>query len=100
MRNNISIKNRKRKKKKNSVKRKEQKFTELVIFSNNCWSANKKIESLKAELKRSMATIFTLQETHFSHKEKVQIENMQIYESIRKKDMALCFAFMCLTNQF
>ena len=33
-----------------------------------------------------MATIFTLQETHFSKKGKVQIENMQIYESIRKKE--------------
>ena len=56
------------------------------MFSNNCDGLNKKTESLKVELKRTKSTLFTLQETHVSRKGKVQIENMHIYESIRKKE--------------
>ena len=45
------------------------------MFSNNCNGANLKIESLKYELKRTNSTIFTLQETHFSKKGRVNIDN-------------------------
>ena len=56
------------------------------MFSNNCGGANKKVESLKCELKRTNSTIFNLQETHFSQKGKVSIENFQIYEAIRQTE--------------
>ena len=42
----------------------KEKHSELIIYSNNCDGLNKKKESLKAELKRTKASIFTLQETH------------------------------------
>ena len=41
--------------------------------------------SFKNELKVSDAGIFTLQETHLSRKGKLQIENFDIFEAIRKK---------------
>ena len=56
------------------------------MFSNNCNGANNKIEALKAQIKHTEATIFNLQETHYSKKGKIKIENFQIYEAIRKKE--------------
>ena len=50
---------------------------------------NKKTESLKAELKRTRSTIFTLQETHMSSKGKLQIIDMHVFEAIRKKEHGL-----------
>ena len=40
--------------------------------------------SLRRELSRSGAGIFSIQETHFSSKGKVQIENFEVFEAIRK----------------
>ena len=56
------------------------------MFSNNIGGAKMKVESLKAELKRTEALIFNLQETHFTKKGKIQIDDFQIYESIRQKE--------------
>ena len=41
------------------------------MFSNNCNGANNKIEALKAQLKHTKSTIFSLQETHFAKKGKI-----------------------------
>ena len=43
-----------------------------------------KINSFKSELKRSGAGLFTLQETHYSTKGKVVIEDFEVFEAIRK----------------
>ena len=59
------------------------------MFSNNCDGINKKKDSLKVELKRTKSTLFILQETHLARKGKVQIDNMVIYEAIRKKEHGL-----------
>ena len=72
--------------KRNRKKSKLDKYTELVMFSNNCNGANNKIEAIKAQIKHTEATIFNLQETHYSKKGKIKIENFQIYEAIRKKE--------------
>ena len=59
------------------------------MFSNNCNGANLKVESLKYEIKRTCSTIFTLQETHFSKKGRIKIEDFVIFEAIRKKEHGL-----------
>ena len=59
------------------------------MFSNNCDGINKKKDSLKVELKRTKSTLFTLQETHLARKGKLQLDNMVIYEAIRKKEHGL-----------
>ena len=56
------------------------------MFSNNCNGANLKVESLKFEIKRTNSSIFTLQETHFSKKGRVKIDNFIVFESIRMKE--------------
>ena len=55
------------------------------MFSNNIGGANLKLDCLKAELKRTNSLIFNLPETHFQKKGKIQIDDFQIYESIRQK---------------
>ena len=59
------------------------------MFSNNCNGANNKIEALKAQLKHTKSTIFSLQETHFAKKGKIKVDDFQIYEAIRKKEHGL-----------
>ena len=59
---------------------------ELNIFSNNCNGANLKVESLKFEIKRTRSLIFTLQETPFSKKGRIAIENFAVFEAIRIKE--------------
>ena len=44
-----------------------------------------KVNSFKHELKTSNSAIFTLQECHYSTKGKVQIEDYEVFEAIRKK---------------
>ena len=44
-----------------------------------------KLQSFYEELKLSSASIFTLQETHFSNKGKIKVENFEIFEAIRTK---------------
>ena len=63
--------------------------SDLIMFSNNCEGLSKKKDSLTVELKRTKSTLFTLQETHLGKKGKLQIDNMQIYEAIRKKEHGL-----------
>ena len=80
---NTSVKNvHKRNTRKNNI----EMHTKLVMFSNNCSGLSQRKESLKNELKRTGSLLFTLQETHLSQKGKVEIESMQIYEAIRKKE--------------
>ena len=43
------------------------------------------MQSFKSEIKKTNAAIFTLQETHFAKKGKLQIEGFEIFEAIRKK---------------
>ena len=45
-----------------------------------------KVESLKYELKRTSSSIFTLQETHFSKKGRVNIDDFVVFEAIRMKE--------------
>ena len=44
-----------------------------------------KLESFYQELKVNKASIFTLQETHFTKKGQIKIENFEIFEAIRNK---------------
>lgn len=60
--------------------------TKISMFSNNCNGAKLKVESLKSELKRTDCSIFTLQETHFSQKGRIKINNFKIFEAIHKKE--------------
>ena len=75
-------------KNKNKTKRgnKKHKSKFINIFSTNAAQLKGKIDSFKAALKATNASIFTLQETHYSHKGRFKIENFDIFEAIRKKD--------------
>ena len=53
-------------------------------MSTNAASLKSKLPSFKRELERSGAGIFTLQETHFSNKGKLSIDNFEVFEAIRK----------------
>ena len=44
------------------------------------------MESFKSELLASNVGLFTVQETHFTAKGKVKIDNFETFEAIRKKD--------------
>ena len=57
----------------------------LCIFSTNAAQLKGKINSFKSEIKRINAGIFTIQETHYATKGKIQIENYEVFEAIRKK---------------
>ena len=54
------------------------------MFSTNCASLKSKMKSFKKELNRSNAGIFTLQETHFKTKGKININGFEVFETIRK----------------
>ena len=58
---------------------------ELCIMSTNAAQLKGKLDSFKSELKYSKVGLFTVQETHFATKGKVQIEGFEIFEAIRKK---------------
>ena len=64
--------------------KRKQNETTLNIFSLNVFSLKPKLKSFKNELKRTNSSIFTLQETHYKTKGKVQIEEFEVFESIRK----------------
>ena len=74
-------------KKKKKIKRggNKNKKQELVIFSTNAAGLKNKIQSLKNEIKNVNASIFTVQETHFTKKGKIKIENFTLFEAIRNK---------------
>ena len=57
----------------------------LNIISANSQGLKLKMPSLKNEIKNLNAAVFTIQETHFSKKGLVRIENYEIFEVIRKK---------------
>ena len=54
------------------------------MFSLNIFSLKSKLKSFKNEIKRSNSSLFTLQETHYKTKGKVQIQDFEIFETIRK----------------
>ena len=54
------------------------------MFSLNVASLKSKLKSFENEIKRTNTGIFTLQETHYASKGKLQIEDREIFESIRK----------------
>ena len=56
------------------------------MFSNNAAGLKSKVDSLKNELKELNVSVFTIQETHFSKKGKIKLENYEIFEAIRKKE--------------
>ena len=64
---------------------KREKEIELCIVSANAAQLKGKINSFKSELTKSNAGIFTIQESHYSTKGKVQVENFEVFEAIRKK---------------
>ena len=83
--NNNKISNKKQRKHK--VKRgvKNRKQSVLNMMSANAAQLKGKLNSFKNELKISNAAIFTLQECHYATKGKVQIEDFEVFEAIRKK---------------
>ena len=54
------------------------------MFSSNADGLGKKIHSLKNEIKETQSHIFTLQETQFKKKGRLNIKDFVIFESIRK----------------
>ena len=69
------------------TRRGRKKFNKtLNIFSTNANGLNEKENSLKSELKYFNASIFCIQETHYTTKGKLKIENYNIFESIRDKE--------------
>ena len=64
--------------------KKKPKETNLNMFSLNVNSLNPKLKSFKNELKRTNTSLFTLQETHYRTKGKIQINDFEIFEVIRK----------------
>ena len=73
------------KKVKRGSKNKNKKEISLNIFSANTAQLKGKLDSFKNEIKEVNAAIFTLQEVHFERKGKFQLDNYEIFESIRKK---------------
>ena len=87
-RNNINYQNDNKINKKKITKRgkpKRLKETELCIVSANAAQLKSKMGSFKSILEQSKAGIFTVQETHFATKGKVQVENFEVFEAIRNK---------------
>ena len=63
----------------------KKKEVELLMMSTNAAQLKGKLNSFKCELKYSNVGLFTIQETHYDKKGKVQIEGFDIFEAIRKK---------------
>ena len=58
----------------------------VKLFSTNCSGlVNGKIDSLINEVKNTMATVVTVQETHCLRKGRIKLENMVVFEAIRTK---------------
>ena len=73
---NQSNKNRKNNKNKKKINRgnKKRKESELCIVSANAAQLKGKLCSFKSVLKQSNAGLFTVQESHYATKGKVQVE--------------------------
>ena len=82
---NKNSKNRKIPKKKINRGGKKKKESLLCMMSTNAAQLKGKLNSFKCELKRANAALFTVQETHYATKGKVQVENFEVFEAIRKK---------------
>ena len=67
--------------------RNQNKIRNITIFSANCAGCSNKIKSLEDNVSHIGAGIFTLQETHFKHKGRLnhKFSEFEIFESIRKK---------------
>ena len=65
---------------------KNNKCEYLNVFTANAAGLKNRVPSLKSELQHLGSGIFTLQETHYKKKGKLNIENWEIFEAIRKKD--------------
>ena len=72
---------------KKKIKRggKKGKNQSLIILSANAQGLKAKIESLKNEIENLNVAIFTIQESHFVKKGKLQLNNFVTFEAIRKK---------------
>ena len=57
----------------------------MNIFSTNAAGLKNKLQSLKNELKSLNAAIFTIQESHFSKKGLLKVDDYEIFEAIRSK---------------
>ena len=75
------------KRNKNKIKRggKKNKNQSLIMLSANAKGLKSKVESLKNEILCQNVAIFTIQESHFTKKGKLKIENFETFEAIRKK---------------
>ena len=58
----------------------------LTVLTTNANGMKKKIESLKYLVDYFNVGVFTLQETNYSKRGKVKIDNFEIFEAFRKKD--------------
>ena len=80
-----SKKNIKPQKHKNTnITNKNQKYSNLTMFSANADGLKKKVHSLKHQLEECSAAIFTIQETQFSKKGSFKCDDFDIFEVIRK----------------
>ena len=71
--------------KRNYKTKKSHKNSTLTIFSANAAGLNSKGHSLKHQIKQCNATIFTIQETNYKKKGRLNIEEFEVFEAIRKK---------------
>ena len=55
-------------------------------MSTNAAQLKGKLNCFKSELKHSNVGVFTLQETHYATKGKLQIEGFEIFEAIGKRE--------------
>jgi len=83
---NKIIKPKKNIKQKTSKKNRENDKVDLVLYTVNANSMKKKEHSLKNILKKIKAGVFTIQETNYAKKGKLEVENYDIYEAIRNKE--------------
>ena len=56
----------------------------MNMFSFNAAELQPKLNNFKCEISRTNAGLFTVQESHYASKGKVQIENYEFFEAIRK----------------
>ena len=81
------VKDKNQYKKRKSNKASKNCSTNLCVCTANAAGAKNKALSLKNELKSLGAGIFTLQETHYKKKGYFGLQDWEIFEIIRKKDL-------------
>ena len=65
-------------------KNQNNQYNQLVMFSVNAAGLNKKVHSLKYQVKECNAAVFTVQETNFKKKGRFKFEEFEIFETIRQ----------------